>query len=657
METIEPLSLENILISWNIYHNFESPPDESKIEGNFNIDVFPAESKECEENASAINELKNPFPDLKFVNKDQNYSVTIPSHRLLTVTLEEEKVVFTFMPHGIKPIEGFPTENHISWGRCSINGDSDQNSKILKILIQILFINQKTPRSRCESCKGLKMLIGDSDSDFDSELYDHQLICYDCLQGSISFFKELTVQIEEFEKENNLDKSRETLFQLIDGGIDLADRLNNEKLHSEFLYFQALLLSKAEDLKAIQESLDLLERIIMFSSSWNYSKLREKSEKLKSKILENKNVIQSIEEEVILENQEPIKDIDNFVQIGIKYLQKAKNFEQQGKYQEAIYCIRKASKPLVDNGVWTDEDFQKGQQEIVRLTNLIKNVEPEPDDGVVPEPIKEVVPVPVEEVMPVPVEEVMPEPVEEVVPVPIQVPPKPVEAVSPEPIEEDPIIGSIEEIMKKIKKSNVLNLTLKPVIPPKPIKIVDNSIQDEENLESKEIPSIFPVETAEGKLEDEIRNIIEQQSSKDKKNSFEPTILSEESSVSINDQNSAEIIKPKEISEEKIEINPSIEEEKIEKAPKKLNRGYNLFGVPNRISNNKAPSIKIQDSEKQPSLKGTPVIRKSSKPKRLNRRRTFAKRTKPKIEICPMCGKLSCVCGYMDKVKKKNTKL
>ena len=30
METIEPLSIENISISWNIYHNFENPPDETK---------------------------------------------------------------------------------------------------------------------------------------------------------------------------------------------------------------------------------------------------------------------------------------------------------------------------------------------------------------------------------------------------------------------------------------------------------------------------------------------------------------------------------------------------------------------------------------------------------------------------------------------------
>ena len=112
METIEHFSLENISISWNIYHNFETPAEETKFEGIFDIEVFPAESKKCEENASAIHEIKNPFPDLKFINKEEKYSVTIPGHRLLTVSLEEN-INFTFMPHGIKPIEGFLTEKHI----------------------------------------------------------------------------------------------------------------------------------------------------------------------------------------------------------------------------------------------------------------------------------------------------------------------------------------------------------------------------------------------------------------------------------------------------------------------------------------------------------------------------------------------------------------
>jgi len=731
MEIIEPFSLENISISWNIYHNFENPPDETKFEGIFDIEVFPAESKKCEENAAAIKEIKNPFPDLKFVNQDQNYSVIIPSHRLLTASLEEEKVVFTFMPHGIKPIEGFPTEKHISWGRCSISGDSDQKSQILKNLIQILFINQETPRSRCESCKGLKMLIGDSDSDLDSELFDHQLICHDCLQGAVIFFKEVKIQIDDFERENNINNPREMLFQLIDGGIELADRLNNEKLNSEFLYFQALLLSKDEDPQIIHESLELLEEIIMFCSSWNYNKLKAKSEKLKSTILDNNPEIQSSKEEVILEKQEElvkVEEVDTPVQKGIKFLQKAKIFEQQGQYQEAVYFIKRASRLLVDNEVWTDEDYQLGQQEIFRLRNIITNVEPkfveevepgpveeivpkpveevvpepveevvpepveevepepveeivpelveevvpEPVEEVVPEPVEEVVPEPVEEVVPEPVEEVVPEPVEEVVPEPVeevapkpveeivpepvkevvpetvQVPPKPIEVVASDPDEKEPIIESIEEIMKKIKKTSIQNLTLKPVKTPKPIKIFDKSVQDEELLKTEEFSTDKSVEI---KLENKIKNLIEQQSSEDKEVSIEPTISPEEPPVSSNENNSVEIMESEEIIEVKIENKPSEVIEKAVETPKKPSNGYNMFGIPNKVSNNTTSSIEIKETEQQTNLKLTPLTQKSSLPKRRIRRRTSLKRTKTKIEICPMCAKLKCVCGYMDKVK------
>ncbi|QEE17441.1 hypothetical protein DSAG12_03278 [Promethearchaeum syntrophicum] len=741
METIEPLLLENISISWNLYHNFENPPDETKIEGKFNIGVFPAESIKFEENASAIFEIKNPFPDIKFENKQKNYSVTLPSHRILTASLEEEKVVFTFMPHGIKSLEGFPTNKPISWGKCTIIGDTDIKSKILKILIQILFVNQEFPRSRCDSCKGLKMLVGDSVSEHDAELFDHQLICYDCLQGAESFFINLSSKITELETENSINLPREQLFQLIEGGIELADSLNNEKLHSEFLYFQALLKSKDENPQMVQESLELLEEIVIFSSSWKYNKLQEKSEKLKSKIQTKISAIKPDKEVTIKDKKEPHEKADDPVQVGIKLLQKAKLFEQQGKYQESVYCIKRASKPLVDSGVWSAADFEKAKQEIFRLTNLIEIVPLEPDEDeeskpidegvpapveeevptpfeeefpasveeIAPTPVEEEVPAPVEEIAPTPVEEEVPAPVEEEVPAPIEeevpapieeevpapieeevpapveeiapapieegvpapieegvpapveeeVPtpfeevPAPVEEVVPETSEEEPISGSIEDIMKKIKKSNIQNLTLKPVKAPTPIKTFENSLQDDEFEGSKDIPSLLQEETGHKKLENDIKNLIEQQSSEDNKFTIKPVISSEESPISKTDTNSNEILTSKGIKEEKIEIKPIKVAEKIVDPPNKSAMSYNMFGVPNRGSNNKSQPTIVKDSEKQPSSQGSAVSQKTSIPKRRTRRRlSQASGTKTKVKICPMCAKLKCTCGYMDKVKK-----
>jgi len=226
------------------------------------------------------------------------------------------------------------------------------------------------------------------------------------------------------------------------------------------------------------------------------------------------------------------------------------------------------------------------------------------------------------------------------VPDPIQVPPKPVEVVAPELVENETITGSIEDIMKKIKKTNVLNLTLKPVKAPKPIKISDISVQDEEPLEIEELS---PDKNTEKKLENDIKNLIEQQSSTDKKVTIEPTISSEESPVSINNSDSVETMKSEEIIEANIEIEPSKIIEKTVKTPKKPINGYNMFGVPNIVPNKTTPSNEIKD---------TPLVQKTSQPKRRLRRRTSVKRTKTKIEICPMCAKLKCVCGYMDKVKK-----
>ena len=88
------------------------------------------------------------------------------------------------------------------------------------------------------------------------------------------------------------------------------------------------------------------------------------------------------------------------------------------------------------------------------------------------------------------------------------------------------------------------------------------------------------------------------------------------------------------------------------KSPKKPSMGYNMFGVPNRVSNNAALSNEHRETEAQPRSSDISPVQKKSIPKSRIRRRTSVKRTKTKIEICPMCGKLSCTCGYMARIKK-----
>ncbi|MHA1920219.1 MAG: hypothetical protein ACTSWX_10780, partial [Promethearchaeota archaeon] len=256
-------------------------------------------------------------------------------------------------------------------------------------------------------------------------------------------------------------------------------------------------------------------------------------------------------------------------------------------------------------------------------------------------PVEEEVPIPVEEEVPIPVEEEVPIPVEEEVSVPVK------SDVSLHVEEETS--DSIEDIMKAIKKTTIANLTLKPVKTPEPIKNFDISDQKEEILESADMIS---EENAGKKLENEIKNIIEQQTSEDKIVKTKPIEKFEEHSIPLKEQVPPEDEVPKEISPIKSDNKQkNIEKDLIENSKKK-NMGYNFFGVPNRVMNNETPKKGIESPQEIPQIQKKINVQKSSLSRRRRRNSTLAKRTKTKVEICPMCGKLNCICGYMQRVKK-----
>ena len=120
------------------------------------------------------------------------------------------------------------------------------------------------------------MLIGDSDFDLDSELFDHQLICYDCLQGAISFFKQVSIKIDSIEKNVNDTLSFFRFLvsnnqRLSAGIINHASRFssNSNSLSEEERRYFLKLLKSAQDARVFQDKNGMRNILIFICDKLN----------------------------------------------------------------------------------------------------------------------------------------------------------------------------------------------------------------------------------------------------------------------------------------------------------------------------------------------------------------------------------------------------
>ena len=709
LNPIQPLILEKVPVEIIIYSSFESNPPKSVVQGIFRIDIQKSTNEiVLQSKISSVTSMSNPFSFLQLTNTEENYSISFSCHRILSVTLEGKIGVIVFMPHGTNPITGIPGEINVAWGEIRISGDENQNAQILQNQIQNLYINNQIPRTRCSTCQGMKILKNTaqiSENDEISIIPDENLVCHDCLNGAINYYSSLNSQIENLDSKDEILTNKEYLLQLIDGGITLAENLNDEPFVMEFLILKIQVLQTSEMEEEKSEAKDLLEEVKMFAESWNLSEIIAKIKNLQ-KISEvgKAEILNEVkfEKQDKMEPQIPIEkknEPDTAVSLKPVKLPKLKTHIKDLIIEEEEFHTPESSEPeenKIKSLEFTTPEEIPLDEDAMALGEAL-DFTPSQDDLHIPLPeigqeektheksLEFVVPedIPLDEDAMALGEALDFTPSQEDLNI---APTKSLEFIVPEDIPHDEDAMALGEALDFTPTQNDLHIPLPP-----PLASNDTSIQSPlEFISPKDIP-LDEDAMALGKAldftptQDDLKTQIQKPISQVK--SLPPSIplptpkgLTEEStSKSPSESNFdplAPIIKQGNSERSEIPINPlevldHKTESKYKTGYQELNRGNLFFGIDRANQNSNTSEVNSKKPEifslfgggssKKTSISTTDSMSKKSekdpisteKLSPLSLRNKSRKKGRTKVKICPMCGKIApqCTCGYM-KAKK-----
>ena len=628
-------------------------------------------------------------------NEEEDYKITFSCHRVLSVTLEGFTVVLVFMPHGTNPITGFPGDENLAWGEIRINGEESQNVQFLQNQIQNLYINNQIPRVRCPTCQGMKVLKTLEHAEGNRRtktVSEEDLICQDCLSGTIEYYSTLKTQIENLFKSNQISQNRDNLLQLIDGGTTLTENLDDEPFLMEFLLLKILILQTSGNETDLSQANELFEEVKMFAESWDLQKIKEKLALLRGSDnqLEEKSVLEKqqssqIESESLKPQShlEEEADIEKVHPIDTKI-----ETEPLSMIKLKPVTLPKLNTSLKD--IVVDEEEQSPQDEIPTVIKEISNSGspqedfhtllsppvPEEKSDIPPEEIAKSAEIPMDDKAPALGEALDPisSPDNFHIPLPPPVPEEissvpPLEFINPAdiPLDEDAL--ALGEALDFTPPQETLYIPSPPPLPdkkpaaptleftnPNDIPLDEDAVALGDALHFE--PDSSDLQIANTQLENQ--------------DSGSPTPFDSISPI---------VKRAVEVSEE-IPLNPlkvldQKPSAKFEAGYKELNKGKFFFGIDMATTANPPSSGEQKEKTeifsifggKQPnqspkkaknpeeSTESVPIndiapITKKLSP--LSVRRAARKKRGKKVDICPMCGKIApqCTCGYM-KAKNK----
>ncbi|RLI63217.1 MAG: hypothetical protein DRO88_10465 [Promethearchaeia archaeon] len=251
---------------------------------------------------TGITEIYHFLPKIHVSCRDiesgQEFQVTIPGYRILNLTLDDENVLLSFMPHGFKKLKGFPVDFPVAWGQLILVGiTQDSTGKILlenleKILYQPPGKSTENGKkwNRCKTCQGILQLRPlSSQSSFSTEVSDDNFICSDCLAATINYYENLESKIIEQEQEKTIKENTEILLDIIEGGINMARNLAEDRLLHEFFMFRAFVMGKSENPQIIEEAKELTDIVVDFAEATNFPSLARNGVQLR------KNLVKKLE--------------------------------------------------------------------------------------------------------------------------------------------------------------------------------------------------------------------------------------------------------------------------------------------------------------------------------------------------------------------------
>ncbi len=191
------------------------------------------------------------------------------------MSLEETSVLVTFRAHESIPIQGFPMDQPLVWDEAIIGEDPEQSTELLTRFIPIVFFQNQFPRARCETCQGLKWVK--AIPDLPSNLSEDVVFCPDCLKGTINFYNILQGQLTSMAQSGDIAASIDTIYQLIDGGINLAQNMGDEKFRFEFLFLKALVLAYSDDPQHNAQCGPVIMEVLQFAQQHQFQELYNRS--------------------------------------------------------------------------------------------------------------------------------------------------------------------------------------------------------------------------------------------------------------------------------------------------------------------------------------------------------------------------------------------
>jgi uncharacterized protein (UPF0248 family) len=356
-------------INWKFYPNFKIDTDPFIYEENYQIHFQnPNIILKNDIMDITFQEIKNPYPEIVFTTSD-NQQAIIPAHRILTIDKKEDSLTLQFMPHGQNPLSNLPIHVKCMWGIAKIESSSGEIVKLFDLLNKLVYFGDSSPRPRCSYCQGLKSIGIRSKDDDPSEDIQQNLVCSDCFQILLENLKELKLywsKIDIFIPEDENNK----IYSLIESSLALTADFPEAVIEFYLVLTKALLIVKSNfEIEGEESFITILADISLFLENNPNSFLLGLKKKIQE--LNPENLSKSAK----LETKENI-----LIDDAIELIKKAKFYEKEGDYRLAIDAIYSAAEPLVDFGVWGEQELYIAKSEVKRLEMLIKEEEEEKED-------------------------------------------------------------------------------------------------------------------------------------------------------------------------------------------------------------------------------------------------------------------------------------
>jgi tetratricopeptide (TPR) repeat protein len=348
-------------INWKLYPDFKIETEPILSQGIYHIHFQSSNFMQINDIPElAFLEITNPYPKIVITSIKDNTKILIPAHRILSVDNKIESLMLQFMPHRQNPIRNLPENTKCMWGIAYIEANSEVLAELFEKLNTLVYFDDLSPRPRCSYCQGLKSIGLKHEEETYDEFDVDNLVCSDCFYNLIQYIQEFKKYWEIIKEKTSSEENRK-IYNLTEKALSLT--ADFPEVETEFY----IVLTKALTILKSHYEIEEKESFLRLMDQISLSLENNPNESL----LELKTRIDKLNPEKLSKPIEEFGDND-LINIAFDLLNKAKAYEEEEKFEAAIDAIDTAAEPLVDLGIWGENELQKAKNDIERLKKLHK---------------------------------------------------------------------------------------------------------------------------------------------------------------------------------------------------------------------------------------------------------------------------------------------